>query len=527
MADADPDPKSWRNRVRDPKAWQDKSALSDLAGSAPIEGESVQLLVAVGERLQGLGGDAAKFLEQVQKKHPGDFWANYRLGNALVKQEPRDAVGYYRAALAVRPGAVVYNNLGVALKAAGQLDAAVESYLQAIQIDATYAPAYNNLGIAMKALGRIDAAIDYYEKALEIDPSMAHAHNNLGNAMNAKREPAKAIAHYEQAVLLNPEFVEPHYNLGLAMAKQGRLDDSIRHFQEAVRNDPKLAKAHAHLGDLLADAGKLNEAADHFQKLVELEPQNTQAHFALAFARQTMGRLEEAIDQYQQAIRIEPKLDKAYMGLGNSLLALGRFREAQAAFQTCLDLLPRGSQIRTAIEQEIRRFGKMMLLEARLPDLLLGKEKPVDSSEGILFAELCHIKKQYLAAAGLYKDVFAANPQFVENPAYRHRYNAARAAALVGCGTGQDKLSEEERARWRKQAREWLRAEIVAWAKYLEKAPTDERPQIRRFLAGWGATPEFAGLRDPAELEKLPPAERQECRELWSALDIRIGRAPK
>jgi hypothetical protein len=45
----------------------------------------------------------------------------------------------------------------------------------------------------------------------------------------------------------------------------------------------------------------------------------------------------------------------------------------------------------------------------------------------------------------------------------RPNYRAARCAALAGCGRGADgaNLSEAERAPWRKQARDWLRADLA------------------------------------------------------------------
>ena len=105
---ADPDP--WRDRVRDPdpQAWKDRARLAELARTAPMEHESLHLLVALGSRLQDDGGDqdAISFLRRVQRAHPADFFANYMFACAL--RETGDAwaaVGHFRAALAVRPDA--------------------------------------------------------------------------------------------------------------------------------------------------------------------------------------------------------------------------------------------------------------------------------------------------------------------------------------------------------------------------------------------------------------------------------------
>ena len=78
--------------------------------------------------------------QKVQHKNPGDFWANFIVGNAAGKEGAKRVLGYFRAALAIRPDAtIVYNNIGVAPQYAGRLDEATEYYQQAIHRDPAYA----------------------------------------------------------------------------------------------------------------------------------------------------------------------------------------------------------------------------------------------------------------------------------------------------------------------------------------------------------------------------------------------------
>jgi hypothetical protein len=88
----------------------------------------------------------------------------------------------------------------------------------------------------------------------------------------------------------------------------------------------------------------------------------------------------------------------------------------------------------------------------------------------------------------------------------RHRYNAARSAALAGCGHGEDAtdLGEAERKRWCDQAREWLRADLSA------------RGVVRKALTRWREDPELPCVRDPDELNKLAADEREEYLALWA-----------
>ena len=109
----------------------------------------------------------------------------------------------------------------------------------------------------------------------------------------------------------------------------------------------------------------------------------------------------------------------------------------------------------------------------------------------------------------------------------QHRYNAACAAALAGCGQGKDDppLDDAARTRWRKQAIDWLKADLAAWSKILESGPPQARPFIAQTLQHWKADPDLAGLRDPAALDKLPEDEQNACRALWKDVDALLARA--
>ena len=79
-ADRRADPDAWRDRVRDPSAWEEPTALAELTRTARVAEQPVRILLALGERVQATGGDATGFLERVQQAHPADFWANFVLG---------------------------------------------------------------------------------------------------------------------------------------------------------------------------------------------------------------------------------------------------------------------------------------------------------------------------------------------------------------------------------------------------------------------------------------------------------------
>jgi hypothetical protein len=148
---------------------------------------------------------------------------------------------------------------------------------------------------------------------------------------------------------------------------------------------------------------------------------------------------------------------------------------------------------------------------------LKGTEKPAGAAEQLELAQVCLLKRAYATAARFSRDAFAADPKLAADLPSEARYDAACAAALAGCGQGEDEagLSEDERAGWRKQARAWLGAELAAWGRKADGANAAERLLARKTLAHWQADADLAGIREPGALGKLSAEERKEWLALW------------
>jgi len=99
-------------------------------------------------------------------------------------------------------------------------------------------------------------------------------------------------------------------------------------------------------------------------------------------------------------------------------------------------------------------------------------------------------------------------------------------AALAGCGHGAHatSLGDEEKARWRDQARRWLRADMASRARAIDAGSPETRGAIRLALARWRMEPDRAGLREPGEMDKRPADERKEWLALWAEVAAVLAR---
>jgi len=73
--------------------------------------------------------------------------------------------------------------MGNVLHEQGKLEDAIESYIQALQLNPKFVEAYNNLGNVLKELGRLEEAIESYKRALMINPDYVEACYNMGIAL--------------------------------------------------------------------------------------------------------------------------------------------------------------------------------------------------------------------------------------------------------------------------------------------------------------------------------------------------------
>ncbi len=172
----------------------------------------------------------------------------------------------------LRYEAIVYGNLGLALKAKGDVDGAIEAYNKALEIYPRYADAWSNLSTAKLKTGDVDGAIEACKYALETYPRYAKIWFNLGVAKFKKGDPTGAIDAFEKALLIDPKFTDARHNLGAAKLKTDDVDGAIKTYKQLLKIDPRYAKAWYGLGLAKRDKGDLDGAEKAFQKARELAP---------------------------------------------------------------------------------------------------------------------------------------------------------------------------------------------------------------------------------------------------------------
>jgi serine/threonine protein kinase/Flp pilus assembly protein TadD len=559
---ADADPHVWMHNLHD--------LVGELAASDKIRTLPPVTLVRLAERLKAMGGlqEATVFLRRAQELHPGDFWINHQLGYYLATlgtPQWDEAVRFYTAAVTLRPDNVRARlNLGKALAGNGRLDEAITVFQKVIDAKPELAEAHSNLGKTLWDLGRQDEAVAALRHALELKHDLAQAHCNLGFVFWKQGRLDEAIGAFDKAIELKPEAADlarAHFNRGQVLVEQGRLCDAASAFEQSTRAKfdspdvyyewgkvlekigslrlaepvyrracdlkPDFVEARCHLGGVLFSLGSFDEAIPAFRKVIELQPDNPTAHQGLGKTLWWKGRLDEAAAALGLAITLKPDYAEAHCDLGLVLRQQGKFAQALTALKQGHELGSRRQDWLHPSALWVHECARLVELDGREQVIVQGKVQPANAVEGDEYAQLCYWKRHYVAAARLWADSFAEDPKLAEDLRSGHRYRAALAASLAAAGQGEDAgpLDGKDRAGWRNQAMEWLRADLCFLMKLVESPKAEDRLLARERLLSLKYHPALANLRDLAAIRRLPAEEQQPCIDVWLLVEPLLERA--
>ena len=181
-------------------------------------------------------------LQRAISLRPG-FWTNhYTLGFVRYREgRYQDAIPSFLRVLELQPNyAAGYVILGASYHRAGQIDLAIGNYEHAARIGQD-ANAYANLGLLYYIDRRFNAALESYLAALDKDPLSPWLWQDIGNVYSQLRLRHDASASYDKAIALaakrltvNPRDASMLALLALCEAKSGRPADAERHAAEAL-----------------------------------------------------------------------------------------------------------------------------------------------------------------------------------------------------------------------------------------------------------------------------------------------------
>ncbi len=478
----------------------------------------------------------------VQQHHPDDLWVNVLLGYiALDRNDASEALRDFQAALAVRPEAASLNHrLGGVLHRLGRTTEAVPYLARAVHFDPENPRLRSDLGDFLADVGRLEEAVAQLDRGLALTHDASERSRiraELRKCRSLSRDTEQVAAWWRRSLEARPADPEDWDGYAEFCLYHGRLDEYrttcrglIEHF--GATEDAHVAERTGRAcllspasADVLGEATALIDRALAHQ---QAKPDWAGPYFLFAkgLAEYRSGRLESAISimdgPASPVLQSAPRLVSAM-----ARHRLGREEEALRTFAAAI--LSSDWRKSTANDREqwiyhvLRREAEAMLLP-NLRAFLDGSDRPRSIGEKIGLLGVCQFEERHRAAADLYAEILASDPHLADDLNAKTRYLAACSAALAGAGRGQDAggLDESGRLRWRKQARDWLRADLELARRLSKSRHTGLREFLKTTLETWSTDPDLAVLRDPGGCDGLLPSEQEEFRALCENLRLLI-----
>ncbi|OGT82504.1 MAG: hypothetical protein A3H91_03445 [Gammaproteobacteria bacterium RIFCSPLOWO2_02_FULL_61_13] len=235
------------------------------------------------------------------------------------------------------------SNYGMLHARTGRHARAMELYLEAVDLQPSYAEAWFNLGVSRAEQGDRTQATAAYRKAIAIRPDYTRALFNLLALLHANGEEAEADGIVQKLQRMGAVSGQQGADLALALQRVGGARN-LQRAQEILTQS--LARTPADLETATVLARLLDETAQHgeslrvYRRLIELQPGRIDLELGLAECLVRNGMLEDARQRLQQLPGKSQDDPAARVILGDISRFEGNFAAALIEYELALSRDP-------------------------------------------------------------------------------------------------------------------------------------------------------------------------------------------
>lgn len=200
-----------------------------------------------------------------------EAWAQAGFCNEKLGRH-NEALDASRKAVALRPSAESYFNIGLASFYLKQYKESADAYRQAIKLDPyNAADSYYALGLTYRDWGKPDDEIQAYKQAIKLKPDYTSAYERLGARYLRSKKYAEAVEIFKQLAILKPGNASAPNNMGEAYLELGKLNEAMEAFKQAIRLKPDSGRAYFNLGKCYLAMGNKNAAVEQYNILQNID----------------------------------------------------------------------------------------------------------------------------------------------------------------------------------------------------------------------------------------------------------------
>jgi Flp pilus assembly protein TadD len=302
-------------------------------------------------REYGAAVDAYQLAAELEPESPLPW---LRAGEILLLQRRfvPAALAYFRAQR-LGAGQEALLGLGESYAGEGNWSAAMETWVDALELAPGDAGLYVALGRASVAQSQFDQARRFLTQALESEPSdteAATAHALLGR-LAAGGDPVQAASHFRQAsdedmlavlgaIAAEPDPARRELLLGMAALQRSELSLARHYFERAVALAPTSAEAHAYLAHTLDQMGETVAAGELLDQARSLDQDSALVYYFLGTHHRLVGNVEAAQAALWQALARDPENAAMRVEMAKTFVDLHDYSSAEEWYQGAAEAAP-------------------------------------------------------------------------------------------------------------------------------------------------------------------------------------------
>ena len=222
----------------------------------------------------------------------------------------------------------------IAQHQAGEVEAAAESYTQALEANPANAEALHLLGVTEYQRGNHLAALDLIVKAISLLPNSAACYNNLGHVARGLRDYEAAAGCFYRAIALAPDYAEAYSNLACTQKDLGQLEAALLSCEKAIQLKPGYAGACLNRGSILKDMRRMQEALCSIEDAIKAKPDYAEAYVNRGNTLKEMMRIDEALASYDVALHLQPGWAETRWNQALTYLVAGDYRRGFPLYES-------------------------------------------------------------------------------------------------------------------------------------------------------------------------------------------------
>ena len=147
--------------------------------------------------------------------------------------------------------------------------------------------------------------------------------------------------------------------------------------------------------------------------------------------------------------------------------------------------------------------------------------------ESLDLALICSDQKRFVASAQYWDWAMEEDRTLGHDRRFQYWFSAACTAVMAASGKGRNEPPPDaaSAAGLRRQAIQWLKADLEIWTRLLASGTSQDRNLVLRAMRQWRKDTDLVAVRDAEGLARLPDAERSEWMALWGEVDALILKA--